>query len=111
VLGELRLRGQVELCLYRPGYAARGIEPLAEALEQAHRQVLGTPFEVVSGPQSSMWRDTNVFNELGIPAANYGPGAGRGGGNVGVELDELHRAAHVYALTAVELCNRRKPQA
>ena len=51
-----------------------------------------------------MWRDINVWNEVGVPAAMYGPGAGSGGGGVSVRVEDLHRAALVYAGTALELC-------
>lgn len=104
LLERAEVEGEVSLHLHRPGYEARGVEPLAEAVRAAHRRVFdsepGRPREATT----SMWRDTNVFNELGIPAAMYGPGAGSGGGGVSVRVEDLHRAALVYAGTALELC-------
>lgn len=98
------VEGEVELFLHRPGHEARGVEPLAEAVRAAHRHVFGSDPGVPNPPTTSMWRDTNVWNELGVPAAMYGPGAGSGGGGVSVNVDDLHKASLVYAGTALELC-------
>jgi hypothetical protein len=53
-----------------------------------------------------MWRDTNPYNELGIPSLTYGCGAGAGGGNTFFLVDEMLQAAKIYALTAMDICNR-----
>ncbi len=106
---SLDFKGEVELYVHRRGYEAKGIEPLAESVERAHRRVVRQDMKRVSGPRASMWRDTNVFNEAGIPAANYGPGAGRGHGGIpAVSMNDLVQAAKVYALTAMDICNQEK---
>jgi acetylornithine deacetylase/succinyl-diaminopimelate desuccinylase-like protein len=111
IIRSLGLEGRIELLLFQRGYEARGIERLFHSLEKAHREVLKTNLEIVSGPRASMWRDTNVFNEVGIPAASYAPGAGRGGGGkIAVSIDDLLRAARVYALVAVDLCSKGKEE-
>lgn len=51
-----------------------------------------------------MWRDSNVWNELGIPAAMYGPDAVLGPQKFGISADSLHKVAQVYAATALALC-------
>jgi hypothetical protein len=57
-----------------------------------------------------MWRDINVFNEVGIPSLTYGPPrsnpdeADRGKGKFMFKKD-LVDAARVYALTALEICD------
>ena len=51
-----------------------------------------------------MWRDSNVFNEAGIPTVVYGPGISTAGGKFAIDIDVLVAAARIYALTAVELC-------
>jgi acetylornithine deacetylase/succinyl-diaminopimelate desuccinylase-like protein len=107
LLESLGLEGEVELYLHRRGYEAQGIGPLHESVERSHRRVLRRDLKRVSGPRASMWRDTNVFNEAGIPAASYGPGAGRGHGGVpALGVDDLVVASKVYALTAMDLCNQ-----
>ncbi len=108
LLRGMGLEGRVELYVFRPGYEARNVDRLADAIGHAHRRFFdGTPERVV-GPECSMWRDTNVFNEAGIPSATYGPAAGVGGGNLAMALDDLHRAAQLYALTALDVCRQEK---
>jgi hypothetical protein len=53
-----------------------------------------------------MWRDTNPFNAMRIPAVTYVPSAGIGGGKMWAKIDDFVRATRVYALTALDLCNR-----
>jgi acetylornithine deacetylase/succinyl-diaminopimelate desuccinylase-like protein len=104
LLDTAGVEGEVELFLHRPGHEARGVQPLAQAVRTAHRHVFGSEPGLPKPPTTSMWRDTNVWNELGVPAAMYGPGAGSGGGGVSVNVDDLHKAALVYAGAAYELC-------
>ena len=55
-----------------------------------------------------MWRDLNVFNEVGIPALTYGPRAATHSYKRALTIDSLYQAARVYARTAVDLCNQEK---
>ncbi len=59
-----------------------------------------------------MWRDLNIFNEVGIPAVTFGPprrtpggGPWRGGDDRFFTKDDLLEAARIYALTALAICN------
>jgi acetylornithine deacetylase/succinyl-diaminopimelate desuccinylase-like protein len=94
----------VEPYVFRAGYEAQGVEPLVEKVEAAHTRVLGgspgRPMDAIT----SMWRDSNVFNEVGIPTLVYGPGASTGGGNLAMEIDAMVAAARVYAAIAIEVC-------
>jgi acetylornithine deacetylase/succinyl-diaminopimelate desuccinylase-like protein len=94
----------VEPFVFRRGYEAQGVEPLVAKVEAAHRRIFGEvpgrPIDAVT----SMWRDSNVFNEAGIPTVVYGPGASVGGGNFAMEIDALVQAAKVYAAIAIEVC-------
>ena len=58
--------------------------------------------------ETSMWRDLNVFNEVGIPSICYGPPRQRepvsGAGNRAMKIADLVQATKVYALTAMDLC-------
>jgi acetylornithine deacetylase/succinyl-diaminopimelate desuccinylase-like protein len=106
---SLNLEGKVELFLFLRGYEAQNIQPLAEAVGRAHKRCFQEDIEIVRGPRASMWRDTNVFNEVGIPAASYGPGSGRGGGGtLGIPLDDLLKTAEVYIMVALDICNQMK---
>jgi acetylornithine deacetylase/succinyl-diaminopimelate desuccinylase-like protein len=102
---KLHLKTEVKPFLFRRGYEAQGIEPLKDALEIAHRKIIGGPSVRPDAPDCSMWRDSNPYNELGIPSLTYGCGAGAGGGNTYFSVDDMIKTAKVYALTAVGLCN------
>lgn len=104
------LSGSVEIYLYKQGFEAQGVKPLVESILRAHQQIFQSPPERPDPVFSSMWRDLNVFNELAIPAVTYGPGEGTGGGNNVMPVEELHNAARLYALIALDLCTTDKPR-
>jgi hypothetical protein len=54
----------------------------------------------------SMWRDTNVYNRMGVPALTFGPGRGKASvqGTGGLLMSELLDAAKIYALTMLQVC-------
>jgi acetylornithine deacetylase/succinyl-diaminopimelate desuccinylase-like protein len=94
----------IEPFVFRRGYEAQNVEPLVAKVEAAHRRVFGeTPGRPVEAV-TSMWRDSNVFNEAGIPTVVYGPGASVGGGNFAMEITALVQAAKVYTAIAIEVC-------
>lgn len=104
------VRGDVEVYLFRRGYTAQGAEPVVAALDRATRHEIGDPPPLQGRPvASSMWRDLNVFNEVGIPAVTFGPGMGTGGGNRGLKVAELIAASKVFLRTAIELCDSDSP--
>ena len=106
---ELGLDIEVNQFAFRRGAAAHGVEPLYEALESAHEQVLGRPLERDANPPTiSMWRDTTPFNEAGIPSLTYGPGANAATGKGYFTIDEMVAAAKIYARVALDLCNRER---
>lgn len=104
----LNLDGVVEPYVFRRGHEAKNIDRLAGAISRAHRRVFGEEPTPIVGPQCSMWRDVNAFNEVGIPALTYGPAAGSGGGNVCLSVDDLYRSSQIYAMVALDLCNQEK---
>jgi acetylornithine deacetylase/succinyl-diaminopimelate desuccinylase-like protein len=95
---------EIELYLSRPGYEAKGVELLVAAVTQAHRAVIGSDPVPVSGPTASMWRDSNVFAELGMPVVNYGPRSATHSFKRALTIDSLYQAACVYARTALTIC-------
>jgi acetylornithine deacetylase/succinyl-diaminopimelate desuccinylase-like protein len=108
IVKSLKLEGEVELFHFRRGYEAKNVDPLIQAIEQAHTYIFAERPEVASGPVCSMWRDDNVFSEAGIPVVNYGPGASVGGGNFSISLEDLYKAAQIYAMIILDLCNQEK---
>lgn len=110
---RLELDCEVAMYQYSRGYIAKNAEPLIHALEDAHRTIFGSPPPAPPSAEVSMWRDLNVFNEVGIPSVCYGPPRQRealsGAGNRAMKISDLVTATKVYALTAVSLCGVEKP--
>jgi acetylornithine deacetylase/succinyl-diaminopimelate desuccinylase-like protein len=105
LLDRCGVTGTVDVYLYRRGYVAEGAASLVTELDAATVIELGALPDPPQRPvASSMWRDLNVFNEMGIPAVTFGPGAGTGGGNRGLTVDELVAASRIYARTAMAIC-------
>jgi acetylornithine deacetylase/succinyl-diaminopimelate desuccinylase-like protein len=96
----------VELYLYRPGYEAKGVEPLVAAVRESHRSIFQSDPPVPPPATSSMWRDSNIFVELGMPALNYGPRSATHVHKRALTIESLYQAACVYARTAVTICSR-----
>jgi hypothetical protein len=108
LMGESGLPGTVDLFLYRRSYAAGDSELLLESLRDSHKTVMGRKLELAAPVFSSMWRDVLVFNEMGIPAVTYGPP--RSFRKQAMAVDDLVRAAEVYARVAIGVCSREKPR-
>lgn len=108
LLSQLKLPGTVELFLYRRSYGSDENTILLDGLRAAHRRTLGGELELAEPVFSSMWRDVLAFNEMGIPAITYGPP--RSFRKQAMSVDDLLRAAEIYAGVAIEVCNREKPK-
>jgi acetylornithine deacetylase/succinyl-diaminopimelate desuccinylase-like protein len=110
IVQSVGLGGTVECFMARKGYEGKNVEPLTAAIHNAHLLVRGAPPPPVSTAETSMWRDINIFNELGIPAATFGmprksaPDAAERF----VEIKDIVDAAKMYALVALEICGARK---
>lgn len=110
LLRSVGVEGTVELFVYRPGFEAVGAEPLIEAVRRCHAQVFDQPPTIVADPVTSMWRDTNAFNELGIPAISYAPRSVSHAASKSFKVKDLTDAALVYARIAMDLCNQDRPR-
>lgn len=106
VLAGVGVEGTVELFLYRPGFEARGAERLVETVLRCHDQVFDSRPAIVADAVTSMWRDTNAFNELGIPAISYAPRSASHATKKSFKVKDLTDAALVYARIAMDLCNQ-----
>jgi acetylornithine deacetylase/succinyl-diaminopimelate desuccinylase-like protein len=109
ILREVGVDGTVELFLYRPGFEAKGAERLIETVRRCHDQVFDTPPAIVGEPVTSMWRDTNAFNELGIPAISYAPRSTSHAARKSFKVKDLTDASLAYARIAMDLCNQDRP--
>ena len=105
---RLNLDCEVSLFQYSRGFIAQHAEPLIAAVIAAHRYIFDAEPPAPPSAETSMWRDLNVFNEVGIPSICYGPPRQRealsGAGNRAMKVSDLVQATKVYALTAMELC-------
>ena len=64
----------IEPYLTQRGYEAENVEPLVEAVRGAYERVAGRPPETIHPGETSMWTDTNLYHEAGIPAVKFGIG-------------------------------------
>ena len=106
VIASVGLGGTVECFMARKGYEGKNVEPLVKAIQNAHVAVRGSQPPPVSTPETSMWRDINIFNEVGIPAATFGMPR-KNAPDVAerfVEIKDIVDAAKMYALVAMEIC-------
>ncbi|HXG49934.1 MAG TPA: M20/M25/M40 family metallo-hydrolase [candidate division Zixibacteria bacterium] len=108
LLRRLDLGADVKMFQYSRGHIARSAGPLIAAVAGAHRRVFGAEPPEPPAAETSMWRDLNVFNEIGIPAICYGPPRQRepmsGAQNRAMRIEDLLQATKVYALAALEVC-------
>lgn len=108
-VAKAEVGARVEMFLGRSGIAGRGVEPLAEEVRRSYKQVTGKEVPAVAPTEvTSMWRDNNVFNSMGIPSLTFGcarnqePNAGR----LYFDVQELAITAVLYADIAYRICNR-----
>lgn len=105
---KLHLPCQVSLFQYSRGHIANNAQPLIAAVTEAHRYIFGSDPPEPPAAEISMWRDLNVYNEVGVPSICYGPPRQRetlsGAGNRAMKIADLVQATKVYALTALLVC-------
>ncbi len=107
-LAKTDLDCEISLFQYSRGHIAKDADPLIKAVAAAHRYVFGSEPPQPPSAETSMWRDLNVFNEVGIPSICYGPPRQRdrlsGAQNRAMKIADLVQATKVYALSAMILC-------
>lgn len=109
VLSELEIEYSLEMYRSMLGYDAEGVETVVETLENTYQKLFGEKTPAITTGRSSIWTDTNIYNEMGIPACKFGPRGERWKmRSEQVEVEEIYRAAQVFALAAAEICNWAK---
>ncbi len=101
---------EVEIYHFRRGYEALNAERIKESLLRAHNATFSTAPPRPNPATCSMWRDVNIFNEVGIPAITYGPRSESHSEKRSFKIDSLYQAACVYARLIVDLCDQEKPR-
>jgi acetylornithine deacetylase/succinyl-diaminopimelate desuccinylase-like protein len=100
-----------ELDVYKSllGHQGRNVEPLVECAQEIHQHLFGEKIKPESADRASIWTDTNIYNELGIPAIKIGPRGRRiSARNEEIEIDAMVKAARLYALMALDICSRER---
>jgi acetylornithine deacetylase/succinyl-diaminopimelate desuccinylase-like protein len=111
-LSSLGIETEMEAYRSLLGHEGKGVEPLVQSLEEIHEYLFGKKLNPETPDRASIWTDTNVYNELGIPAVKIGPRGTRIGPRAEeLDIDEMVKAAQIYALVAVDICNRERPGA
>lgn len=107
-----RLGIDYELDIYKSllGHEGKNVEPLVQSAEEVYQHLFGEKIKPEAPDRASIWTDTNVYNELGIPAIKIGPRGRRiGPRNEEIDIDVMVKAAQIYALMALDICSRERP--
>ena len=110
VLDGLGIEYEMDLYKSLLGHEGKGVEPLVTAAEGIYRHLFDQPIRHEAPDRASIWTDTNLYNEMGIPAIKIGPRGRRIGPRAEeIEIDTLVKAAQIYALMALDICSRPRP--
>jgi len=108
-LSGLGIEYETEVYKSLLGHEGKGVEPLVKSVEEIYQHLFGEQVKPEAPDRASIWTDTNVYNELGIPAVKIGPRGRRvGPRNEELEIDQMFKAAQLYALVALDICNRER---
>ena len=91
------------------GHEGKNVEPLVKSAEEVYEYLFKDKIKHESPDRASIWTDTNVYNELGIPAIKIGPRGRRiSARNEEIDIDVMLQAAQLYALMALDICSRER---
>jgi acetylornithine deacetylase/succinyl-diaminopimelate desuccinylase-like protein len=108
-LSKVGVEYDVEMYASKMGYDAKGVEPIVKVVEDSYQSLFGKKTPAPTGIHASIWTDTNIYNELGIPACKFGLGGGRWKiRSEQIDVENIFQAAQVYALAGLEICNWEK---
>ncbi|MBI4488827.1 MAG: M20/M25/M40 family metallo-hydrolase [Deltaproteobacteria bacterium] len=108
-LSSLGIEYEMEAYKSLLGHEGKAIEPLVKSIEEAYEYLFGEKVKPEAPDRASIWTDTNIYNELGIPAVKIGPRGKRiGPRNEELEIDQMVKAAQLYALVALDICSRER---
>jgi acetylornithine deacetylase/succinyl-diaminopimelate desuccinylase-like protein len=110
-LDGLRLEYEMDVYKSLLGHEGKNVGPLVQAAEQSYQYLFGEKIKPETPDRASIWTDTNVYNEVGIPAIKIGPRGRRiSARNEEIEIDAMVKAAQLYALIALDICRRERPR-
>ncbi len=112
VLNQIGVEYDLELYKSLLGHEAQNVEPLVRSAEEVYQHLFGEKIKPETPERASIWTDTNIYNEMGIPAIKIGPRGRRiGPRNEEIEIDVMVKAAQIYSLMALDICSRERPKA
>jgi acetylornithine deacetylase/succinyl-diaminopimelate desuccinylase-like protein len=118
---------RVDFYLSTDGYEISRSEFVVKAMERAHKKVFGRPVPYSKPIRYGITSDGSRIAAYGVPSITYGPGFGThlvdptetkapaewdtpSGVRRGVGIDNMVSCAKVYAMAALEICNKRKEE-
>jgi len=118
---------RVDLYLSTDGYAISKSDYVVKAMERAHKTVFGKPVPYSKPIRYGITSDGSRIAAYGVPTITYGPGFGTHlvdptetkapaewdtptGVRRGVGIENMVNCAKVYALAALDICNRQKEE-
>lgn len=111
VLDKLGVEYEMDVYKSLLGHEGKNVEPLVQSAEAAFAYLFGAKVKPESPDRASIWTDTNIYNELGIPAIKIGPRGRRiGARNEEIDIAEMVKAAQIYAMMALDICSRARPR-
>jgi acetylornithine deacetylase/succinyl-diaminopimelate desuccinylase-like protein len=76
-LAPLGLELEIDMYASKMGYEAKGVEPVIDVIETTYQSLFNKKTPAPTGVHASIWTDTNIYNEMGIPACKFGLGGGK----------------------------------
>jgi acetylornithine deacetylase/succinyl-diaminopimelate desuccinylase-like protein len=111
VLVKLGIEHEIEMYASKMGYESKNAEAIIKVVEDSYQSLFGKKTPTPTGLHASIWTDTNIYNEMGIPACKFGLGGGRWKQrSEQIDIEDIYKAAQVYACAALEICNWDKPK-
>ena len=104
-----RLGVQYELDIYKAllGHDGKNVDPLVQSAEEAYQYLFNQKIKPETPDRASIWTDTNIYNELGIPCIKIGPRGRRiSTRSEEIDIDVMMQATQLYALIALDICSR-----
>jgi acetylornithine deacetylase len=110
--GDPDFKAEIDFFQIRLGCEVPQDEYVAQAVERAHREIMGREPDPIEPTRYCVSSDGSFFQVYGIPNITYGPGGVTTGGErinrdargEALNFDNLANCARVYALTALEAC-------
>jgi acetylornithine deacetylase/succinyl-diaminopimelate desuccinylase-like protein len=111
VLNKLGVDYDIDVYKSLLGHEGKNVEPLVKSAEGVFQHLFNKKIEHEPPDRSSIWTDTNIYNELGIPCIKIGPRGRRiSARNEEIDIDVMVKAAQIYALMALDICSRERPR-